>query len=113
RIAFTLALALLIFVFALLRSVAWTVGVDRVLIAAACLWWLFAIVLIARFPAGWSGFMGRRDTGIFVGLLVLAAPVAAVTYLHQSDQGALLLLAFFFLIWAADTGAYIAGRALG
>lgn len=113
RIALTLAVALLVFVVTLLRGGAWFVGIDNLLIGAACLWWLIAIYWITRFPSGWAEVMGRRDIGIATGMLALVAPVVAVTYLHQSDQGALLLLAFFFLVWAADTGAYIAGRTLG
>lgn len=113
RIAITLGVALLVFAATLVRSGAWFVGIDNLIIGAACLWWLVAIYWISRFPSGWAAVMGRRDIGIATGLLALVAPVIAVTYLHQSDQGALLLLAFFFLIWAADTGAYIAGRAFG
>jgi phosphatidate cytidylyltransferase len=113
RIVFTIGVALGIFVFALVRSVLWPLGVDNLLMGAASLWWLIAIYWIVRYPAGWAPVMGRSDIGVATGLLVLVAPVAAVTYLHQSDQGALLLLAFFFLVWAADTGAYIAGRLLG
>jgi phosphatidate cytidylyltransferase len=113
RIVFTLTVALLIFLAALVRSSAWFAGIDNLLIGAACVWWLLAIYWVTRFPGGFSEVMGRADIGIASGLLVLVAPVIAVTYLHQSDQGALLLLAFFFLIWAADTGAYIAGRTLG
>lgn len=113
RIVLTLVVALLIFVAAALRSGAWFVGIDNLLIGAACLWWLIAIYWVIRFPGGWAAIMGRRDVSVVTGLLVLVAPVAAVTYLHQSDQGALLLVTFFFLVWAADTGAYIAGRTLG
>ncbi|MES1951948.1 phosphatidate cytidylyltransferase [Salinisphaera sp. S4-8] len=113
HVAMVLATAALIFVFALIRSQWWLVAVDNLLIGAACIWWLIAIGWIVRYPNGWAAVMGRIDVGVATGLLTLVAAVAAVTYLHQSDQGALLLLAFFFLIWAADTGAYIAGRTLG
>ena len=113
RIVLTLAVALLIFLFALVRTQLWLVAADNLLVGAACLWWLVAIYWIARFPRGWAETMGRTAVGVVVGLIVLVAPVAAVTYLHQSDQGPLLLLTFFFLVWAADTGAYFAGRMLG
>lgn len=113
RVVLTVGVAAVIFLLALLRSQFWWVGFENLLIGTACVWWLFAIFWIVRYPAGWARVMGRRDTGLLVGLIALCAPVAAVTYLHQSDQGALLLLAFFFLVWAADTGAYIAGRTLG
>ena len=113
HVLLVLATAVLIFVFALVRSQLWVVGADNLLIGAACLWWLIAIGWIVRYPNGWARVMGRTDIGVATGLLTLVAAVAAVTYLHQSDQGALLLLAFFFLVWAADTGAYIAGRTLG
>ncbi|MES1930364.1 phosphatidate cytidylyltransferase [Salinisphaera dokdonensis CL-ES53] len=113
RILLTLTVALLIFLFALVRTQFWIVAVDNVVVGAACLWWLIAIYWITCFPKGWAQTVGRTDVGIVIGLIVLVAPVAAVTYLHQSDQGPLLLLTFFFLVWAADTGAYFAGRTVG
>ena len=113
HVLLVLTTALLIFVFALVRSQFWLVAVDNLLIGAACIWWLIAIGWIVRYPNGWARVMGRTDIGAATGVLTLVAAVAAVTYLHQSDQGALLLLAFFFLVWAADTGAYIAGRTMG
>jgi len=95
------------------RSEMIPVGAENLIIGLACLWWLAAIGWIVRFPHGWDATIGRRDVSLFIGIVSLVAPVAAVTYLHQSDAGAILLLTFFFIIWAADTGAYMAGRLLG
>lgn len=95
------------------RSEMIPIGAENLIIGLACLWWLAAVVWIVRFPRGWPETIGRRDVGLLIGIISLVAPVAAVTYLHQSEAGAILLLTFFFIIWAADTGAYMAGRLLG
>lgn len=97
----------------LLRNVNLPLGAENFVILLACLWWLAAIYWILRFPQDWAPLMGRTGPGAVVGVIALVAPVAAVTYLHQSDDGAVLVLTFFVLVWAADTGAYFAGHAFG
>lgn len=113
RIVFVAVVALTLMLVAGLRSHTWMLGIENLFIGLACIWWLFAIYWISRFPDGWATIIGRLDAGVVIGVITLVAPAAAVTYLHQSDDGALLLLTFFVLVWAADTGAYFAGRALG
>jgi phosphatidate cytidylyltransferase len=88
-------------------------GSESVLIGLAALLWLTAILWIARFPRDWAGTLGQSAVAGPVGAILLAAPVASVAYLHQSDDGPLLVLVLCFLVWAADTGAYAAGRTLG
>jgi len=113
RVAFAGCVALVLVLVAWSRSDTWALGIENLFIGLACLWWLAAIYWIIRFPVDWSTVMGRSDVGGLVGIVALVAPAAAVTYLHQSDQGAFLLLTLFVLVWGADTGAYFAGRALG
>lgn len=79
----------------------------------AVLWWLAAVVLVARFPRGWDLSVGVPAVAAALGLLVLAAPYVGLVTLHAGSQGAALMLLMFVLIWAADTGAYFAGRAWG
>ena len=79
-------------------------------------WWLLALVLVVGYP-GNAGVWYRTGLMSVVGLLLLVPSWAAVVQLQ--DQGALGLAGPFALlfillwVWAADTGAYFAGRALG
>lgn len=96
-----------------LRSSTLAGGSENFVIALGCAWWLFAVYWIPRFPGGWARIMGRTDMGALVGVIALTAPLTAITFIHQSDNGPLLLLVLFFIVWGADTGAYFAGRAYG
>ena len=121
RAVFVVVVAVFIAGIETLRHVVFAPGIDlgldmgseNLFIALACLWWLAAIYWITRFPRGWGAVMGRLDIAGVIGVIILAAPVAAAGYLHDSDQGPALLLLLCFVIWAADTGAYFAGRGLG
>lgn len=83
------------------------------ILAAALVWWLLAALLVRRFPRGWDMSVGLPGAGLALGLLLLAATFAALLLLHAGARGPLYMLGLFALIWAADTGAYFAGRALG
>lgn len=85
----------------------------RMLVCAACLWWLVALYWLWRYPRGWAAGPGRPLIGSAIGLLALCAAVAAIQAIHGREQGAGLLLLFFVLVWGADTGAYFVGRSLG
>lgn len=101
------ALALLLSVFVMPSF--WQYGLWLL----AALWWLLATVWILRYP---QGFTPQRPSMLFravVGLVVLCSTVSALGALHGHERGPLLVLATFLIVWAADIGAYFAGRAFG
>ena len=85
-----------------------------VLVGGTCLWWLVMLRWIARYP---EGFGAPRAITVGAGLLVLPGTIAAVMLLHGAPgpehHGPLRLLFALALVWAADVGAYFAGRAFG
>lgn len=77
---------------------------------AAALWWLVALVLVLRYPAGSAGWGGPVATAA-IGMLVLLPSALGLVWLHA--QGAGLVLYLILLVAAADIGAFFAGRAFG
>ncbi len=92
-----------------------------VLIVGTCLWWLVALVWIKRYPVGFDATHPPRWLQAAAGLLVVPGTIAAVVLLHdaptgeagQEHFGALRLLFALVLVWAADVGAYFAGKGFG
>ena len=83
------------------------------------IWWLLAIALVFNFPrskALWC--KSRVFVGVF-GVLVLVpawAALMALRSLHYDSNplfGGFTVLFVFVLIWAADIGAYFAGKQFG
>lgn len=113
RIALMAGVLLLSLLVALSRHIEAGPGSENLLVGVSAIFWLTAVLWIARFPRDWDRTLGQRAMAGPVGVIVLSAPVASVAYLHQADDGPLLVLVLCFLIWGADTGAYAAGRTLG
>lgn len=84
-----------------------------IVITCTCLWWLLMLRWIATYPEGFSEGNPPRYVKAGAVLLVVPGTIAAVMVLHGSADGPLRLLFAFFLVWAADVGAYFAGRAFG
>jgi len=84
-------------------------------------WWGVAAVAVMRYPAGLLPGGGAGGMVALAplwraleGLLVLVPPFYVLLRLHAaSAAGALWILSLLAFIWAADTGAYFTGRALG
>ncbi len=72
-------------------------------------WWVVALAWIVAFPTAIP-----RWVIVAVGLIVLAPAWLAASRLHLvAERGPELLVFMFVVIWAADTGAYFAGRTFG
>ena len=104
RVAYTL-------VFAAAMGLAWWLngqGFELFLVAAG-LWWLFALILVVRYP--------RNFTPAFValaGVVVLLPSWALLVRLHRDGTlGAELAFTLLLIVWAADVGAYAFGRLFG
>lgn len=91
----------------------WRAPIGAILLPLALVGWAIAIALLVRFPRSWDLSTASPLAGASLGLLLLAAPFTALVELHAQPRGPLLVLFLFVLIWAADTGAYFAGRAWG
>ncbi len=104
RVAYTL-------VFAAAMGLAWWLNGQgfELLLVAAGLWWLFALILVVRYP--------RNFTPAFValaGIVVLLPSWALLVRLHRDGTlGAELAFTLLLIVWAADVGAYAFGRLFG
>jgi phosphatidate cytidylyltransferase len=111
RIVYALAMAVLLY---LVRDLP---GLAVLVLAAG--WWLLALLLVAGYPAGsrfWHPVWVRSAMGVavlvpaWVGLVHLRSGTVS---LGEMDNNLLLILYNFCIVWAADIGAYFAGRRFG
>ena len=80
----------------------------------AALWWVMVtIALVARRRVLARVYRVRPAVLALGGLLLVTAWVSIVDLHAAGERGPLLVLFLFVLIWAADSGAYFAGRAFG
>ncbi|MGH8539244.1 MAG: phosphatidate cytidylyltransferase [Stenotrophobium sp.] len=100
---------------ALLLAAAWCAPADAHIwiFGAAALWWLAAFALLPGFPENLQRHPPAAAAMGALGLLQIVSTLLALAVLHAMNNGALRLVYLFFLIFAADTGAYLAGRNFG
>jgi phosphatidate cytidylyltransferase len=84
---------------------------HREILLAGTAFWAFAIVVVLGYPG--SGRWLGRPVLIVSGWLVLLAAWIALVVVRGRPGGANWLLWLMVLVWAADIGAYFAGRAFG
>lgn len=77
-------------------------------------WWLLALFWLGRFDFGSNHQGWARALKLAAGTLAVVPAWCALTWLHaDGPNGHRWLLAALAAVWAADTGAYFAGRYLG
>jgi phosphatidate cytidylyltransferase len=92
----------------------WAVGVldlqlGSVWLVCACFWVLFSAWVLRQGAVAWLAVPSAVRLG--GGILALLAAWLAVSRAHA--MGINYLFSVLFLVWAADVGAYFAGRGLG
>ena len=86
---------------------------TRVICAVAMVWWAAATIWVMRFKPSTSP-SGSPWRGLLAGGVVLLPAFLSLRALHQEAAfGPGYVLFLLFLIWAADSGAYFAGRRFG
>ena len=81
------------------------------LLVITLLWWVINSYWIISFPRHTRYWHSSITTRLVNGFFFFVPLVVALSALHQIDSSLVLLL--LALIWAADSGAYIVGRAIG
>ncbi|TEW56698.1 phosphatidate cytidylyltransferase [Psychromonas sp. RZ22] len=85
----------------------------------AAIWWCLAFLLVIRYPTSATLWRSSKFIKSIFGLLTLIpffwglVVLRSVNMHHEFYFGAQLLMYVFLLVWAADTGAYFAGRQFG
>lgn len=74
--------------------------------------WVVALVVVLTYPGSRSWAVNSWTVGL-AGALVLPGAVLALVTIHGLPNGANWLLFSLLICWAADIGAYFAGRAFG
>ena len=74
-------------------------------------WWLAALAAIVRFRG--PGDAPPRRAHALAGWLVLVPAGAALAEVHAGPDGPALAMTLLAVVWAADTGAWFAGRRFG
>lgn len=106
RVGYALAVALLLLLlYRTPQLAAW-------LLAFSVLWWLVATALVLGYPDSQRHWGGRVGS-LAMGMLVLLPAWQALVVLKQWPQGNWLIVTVMVLVWAADIGAYVSGKALG
>ena len=81
-------------------------------LSAACAFWFLAALFVFSYPAGRS-VAARRIWMALAGAPVFAGAWLGLVMLKGSALSHWLIVWMFVLVWAADSGAYFAGRAFG
>ena len=82
-------------------------------------WWCVALVMVVRYPTSATLWRNSKLLKSIFGLLTLIpffwglVVLRSVNMHHDFYFGAELLMYVFLLVWAADSGAYFAGRQFG
>lgn len=97
-----------------LLAAAWFLRAHAIWICvAAALWWLYAIALVRGYPENFARARPSLVAMWLIGLLLVVPTMLALWMLHAMPDGPWRVFFLFFLIFAADTGAYLAGRNFG
>ncbi len=111
RLAYVGLLASLLFNIFFLLEQAWAM---LPVLLVAVVWWLWGWRAIVDYVGALGVERAALFRNLLVGVVVLVPSWAALLLLHsQPERGPALLILLLVLIWAADSGAYFAGREFG
>ena len=90
-------------------------GSLRALCVSSLVWWCVALAWVVRFERGHEArVFDGAITGSIAGWMVLVPAWAGLVHVHASaEEGPWRVLLVLLVVWAADTGAYFAGRRFG
>jgi phosphatidate cytidylyltransferase len=83
------------------------------IMAISAAWWLYATWLLTGFPQNFDGKLPPPGPMAILGQVLFLPTILATAELHAMHDGPFRLIYVFGVVFAADTGAYLAGRAFG
>ena len=91
-----------------------TLVLFRIATVVGVVWWLLAALWLTRYDFASDHDTHARAFKLAAGTLALIPAWCALALIHaERPNGHYWLLVAIAIVWAADTGAYFAGRAIG
>jgi phosphatidate cytidylyltransferase len=90
-----------------------------VILAAASVWWVIASILAVTYPKSTTAWQSNNPLRHLFGMLTLIPFFWSILLLRANGidadpyHGAKLVMFVCLLVWAADSGAYFAGKSFG
>lgn len=109
RIFYALAVAVAVFISMQVRL---EPGFQVYTLFAGLTWWVLAFGLIVNYPKG-TDLWANLPTRAILGFVVLIPMWVGFMYLKSQEHSNWLIVYLMFIIWGADTGAYVAGKTWG
>ena len=81
-------------------------------LAVAVVWWFFALYMVKQYPES-ARLCESRWLRLVMGFFTLVPAWTALVELKQINPDGMSIIMVLLLIWAADVGAYFAGKNLG
>ncbi|WP_257285797.1 phosphatidate cytidylyltransferase [Endozoicomonas sp. SESOKO1] len=82
------------------------------ILGLAAVWWLIAFILVKQYP-GSGSLLESRAFRLMTGLLTLVPAWLGLYQLKQMTDSGWLIVTLLVMVWAADCGAYFAGKRFG
>ncbi len=82
------------------------------ILGLAAVWWLVVFVLVKQYPDS-GRLLESRPLRLLMGLLTLVPAWLGLYELKQMTDSAWLIVTLLVMVWAADCGAYFAGKRFG
>jgi phosphatidate cytidylyltransferase len=79
----------------------------------ACVAWLFMLLRLPRYRPQSNPDNAFRIASVITALISISSGWFALSWLRIQADGAWLILLLLLIVWAADTGAYFAGKMFG
>lgn len=84
-----------------------------VYMSASCVLWLLMLVRLSRFRPQAKPDKSYRLISFATAIVSITTGWFALSWIRMQDDGAWLILLLLLIVWAADTGAYFAGKTFG
>jgi len=82
-------------------------------LGASCIAWLLMFIRLARYHPQTSPDASYRLASFLTAIVSITCGWFALSWVRTQPEGPWLILLLLLIVWAADTGAYFAGRAFG
>lgn len=87
---------------------------SGLIITLAIIWWVGALVMVVRYQMGKGLKISHKYLKAGMGVIILVPAWLSLVLLHaKQNDGVLLVVFLFVLIWLADSAAYFSGHLWG